>query len=355
MRIAGGRRGGRGQAEGLHFALFRFTMNHFQQRFADVMTTHKKAGDSSRILDAIRAKREHRTSQAGELEQLEASLLADIDSFDLNEAERQARREQLASMQGGMSNLSMVFPEIVPAGAVRHLDLRTRDGDTREDPEWIARSSDFLGQLRQRAELRQRELHVEMAVRSASNDVLEHALKTLFFFLHDVVQQLNIVKPAIQREYVAAGDVMFSGLVWQEGFADYRTQSQSRGAMVELVTLAYQLESPLRFSIKREGPGVERLRMVLFDYGLQFTCKEFKNERSYVERAEFEIGGRVGVSARWKADFANGVLILESRNLERLGSVAHTLRPGAIDQELLDEFGRLLLGMPNHFRELAKR
>lgn len=74
---------------------------------------------------------------------LEASLLADIDSFDLNEAERKARREQLASMQGGMSNLSMVFPEIVPAGAVRHLDLRTRDGDTREDPEWIARSSDF--------------------------------------------------------------------------------------------------------------------------------------------------------------------------------------------------------------------
>ena len=188
MRIAGGRRGGRGQAEGLHFALFRFTMNHFQQRFADVMTTHKKAGDSSRILDAIRAKREHRTSQAGELEQLEASLLADIDSFDLNEAERKARREQLASMQGGMSNRSMGFPEVVPAGAVRH-------------PEWIARSSDFLGQLRQRAELRQRELHVEMAVRSASNDVLEHALKTLFFFLHDVVQQLNIVKPPGSKEF----------------------------------------------------------------------------------------------------------------------------------------------------------
>lgn len=319
------------------------------------MTTDEKAGEPSRILEAIRAKRERRTSSGGDIDELEASLVADIDSFDLNEAERQARREQLASTQGGMSDLSLVFPEIVPAGTVRHRDLRSKDEETREDPEWIVRGSDFLGQLRHRAELRQRELHTEMAGRSASNDTLEYALKMLFFFLHDLVQQLNIVKPAVEREYVAVGDVMFSGLVWQEGFADYRTQSQSRGARVELVTLAYQLVSPLRFSIKRDGPGVERLRTVLFDYGLQFTCKEFKNERSYVERAEFEIGGQVGVSARWKADFANAVLILESRNLERFGSVVQTIKPSAIDQELLDEFGRLLLGLPSHFRELAKR
>ena len=27
----------------------------------------------------------------------------------------------------------------------------------------------------------------------------------------------------------------------------------------------------------------------------------------------------------------------------------------ALDQALLDEFGRLLLGLPNHFRDLVKR
>jgi len=318
------------------------------------MTTNEKTGESSRILDAIRAKRERHTTTSGDIEALEAALMADIDSFDLKEAERQARREQLASMHGGMSDASLVFPEIVPAGAVRHRDHPNKD-DARRNPQRIVDGSNLLGQLRHQAELRQRELHSEMAERSASNIALEHALKKLFFFLHDLVQQLNIVKPAVEREYSAAGDVMFSSLVWQEGFADYRTQSQSAGAMVELVTLAYQLVSPVSFSIKRDGAGVERLRTALFDYGLQFTCKEFKNERSYVERAEFEISGQVGVSARWKADFANGVLVLESRNLERLGSAVHTIQPGAIDQSLLDEFGRLLLGLPNRFRDLAKR
>jgi hypothetical protein len=319
------------------------------------MSNPEKLADSSRILDAIRAKRERHTATAGDIEALEASLMADIDAFDLNEAERQARREQLASMQGGMGDASLVFPEIVPTGTVRHLEHARKGVDARRDPKRIIDGSNLLGQLRHQAELRQRELHSEMAERSASNNALEHALKKLFFFLHDLVQQLNIVKPAVERQYAAAGDVMFSGLVWQEGFADYRTQSQAKGALVELVTLSYQLVSPGSFSIARDETGIEPLRTTLFDYGLQFTCKEFKNERSYVERAEFQISGQVGVSARWKADFANGLLVLESRNLERLGSVIHTIKPEAIDQEFLDEFGRLLLGLSNRFRELAKR
>ncbi len=47
--------------------------------------------------------------------------------------------------------------------------------------------------------------------------------------------------------------------------------------------------------------------------------------------------------------------MLETRNLERLGSALYTLRPQAIDQALLDHFGHLVLGQPNRFRELAKR
>ncbi len=319
------------------------------------MSQSEKTTESSKILDAIRAKRERRTGHVGDIAGLEASLIADIEAFDLNEAERQARREQLASL-GGMGSAALAFPEIVPSGAVRHVDSRrVGQGDDGQDPQSIVEGSSLLGQLRRQAAVRQRELHTELAERSASNNALEQTLKYMFFYLHDLVQQLNIVKPAIPRDYTAAGDVVFKDLVWQEGFADYRTQSQAAGAMVELVTLSYQLASPLTFTIERDGPAVERLRTALFDYGLQFSCKEFKNERSYVERAEFQVSGQVAVSARWKADFANGKLILESRNLERLGSNSQAIRPDAVDQALLDEFGRLVLGLPNRFRELARR
>jgi hypothetical protein len=322
------------------------------------MTTSEKTAGSISILDAIRAKHKRRTSLVGDIADLEASLIADIDSFDLNEAQRKARRDQLANLHAGLSNADMAFPEIVPSGTMREFDHRrgaTGEGEPDRDPQRVIQGSNLLFQLRQQAEVRQRELHVEETERTASNLALDRVLRYIFFYLHDLVQQVNIVKPAIPHVYAAADDVILDNLVWQEGFADYRKQSQAAGAMVELVTLSYQLTSPRDFFVEREGAAVDRLRSRIFDFGLQFSYKEFKNKLARVERAEFQIRGQVGVSARWKADFGKGMLVLESRNLERLGGAKLTIRAGAVDQALLDEFGRLVLGLPNQFRELAKR
>jgi len=170
-----------------------------------------------------------------------------------------------------------------------------------------------------------------------------------------LVQQLNIVKPAIPRDYPLLEQYVLNQVAWQEGFADYRTQSQSAGALVELVIFSYRLIGAGLPVVERDGPMVERFRAMLFDYGLPFSCKEFKNERSYVERAEFHIRSEISVSARWRADFAKGIVLLETRNLERLGSAVYTIRPQDIDHPLLEAFGRLVPGQANQFRELAKR
>jgi hypothetical protein len=320
------------------------------------MSSSENSTESNRILDAIRAKRERRTGKVGNIAELEASLVADIENFDLDEAERLARREQLASLGSGMADASLAFPEIVPDGIVRSLDRRQGAVQGDQNPQGIISGSSLLGQLRQQAAIRQGELNSEQVERTAINNALDQALKYLFFYLHDLVQQLNIVKPEIPRHYTAADDAVFRNMVWQEGFADYRTQSQAAGAMVELVTLSFQLASSQGFTLDREGAAVEHLRRALFDYGLQFSCKEFRNERSFIERAEFYIAGQISVSARWKANFTDGTLTLETRNFERLGSDVHArIRPDAVDQALLDEFGRVVLGLPNRFRELARR
>jgi len=322
------------------------------------MSNSEKTGPLSVILDAIRAKREHKAGTGKDIEELEASLLADIEAFDLDAAERRARREYLANSGAGMTDPTLVFPEIAPPRpAAKPAVGPVAEGKPPEpvEPPKVETGSSLLDQLRQRAEIRQREIHSELAERTSANEAIDQALKHLFFYLHELVQQLNIIKPDIPRDYPLIEQFELTQLTWQEGFADYRTQSQSAGALVELVTFSYHLSGHTTLHIERNGPSVERFRAMLFDFGLPFTYKEFKNERSYVERADFEIRSEVSVSARWRADFSKGVIALETRNLERLGSVLFNIRPQCIDQALLDDFGRLILGQPNRFRELAKR
>ncbi len=322
----------------------------------------------SAISQAIRAKRERKNPTTQDIEALEAALVADIEAFDLDAAERRARREYLASSGAGMADSELVFPEIAPRKSSETppasppisqpaalIEAPSTAQNLADAPAPTVAAGGLLDQLRRQAEIRQREIHSALAERTATNEAIDQALKHLFFFLHELVQQLNIVKPGIPRDYPLLEKYQLSRLGWQEGFADYRTQSQSAGALVELVTFSYRLNGPGLLVIGRDGPAVERFRSMLFDFGLPFTCKEFKNERRYVEHAEFEIRSDVSVSVRWRADFAKGAIIVEARNLERLGSTVHTLRPEAIDQALLDDFGHLVLGQPNRFRELAKR
>ena len=259
-----------------------------------------------------------------------------------------------------MTDRALVFPEIAPAQpTVKTINTPHQEvmPDTppskAEAPPKI--SSSLLDQLRQRAEVRQREIHSALAERTSINEAIDQSLKHLFFYLHEFVQQLNIIKPDVPRDYPLIEQFELNQLTWQEGFADYRTQTQSAGALVELVSFSYHLSGSSALHVERDGPSVERFRAMLFNFGLPFTCKEFKNERQYVERAEFEISSEISVSARWRADFAQGAITLETRNLERLGSAIYSIRPHNVDQALLDAFGLLVLSQPNRFRELAKR
>jgi len=321
------------------------------------MSSHEKNNTAQAISDALRAKRENRNSTAHEIAALEEALIADIENFDLDAMERQARQQPAPYGGNSRLNANLAFPEIAPNAQDFHPLRKTPVAVPAAMPPVATPTptTGFLDGLRQQAAERQLEMHSAMAERSNINETIDSALKKIFFFLHDVVQQLNILKPAISRSYPLIEQHELRNLVWQEGFTDYRSQSQSTGALLEMVTFSYQIGAPANIVIERDGPAVDRFRALLFDYGLQFSCQESRNERRYVEKAEFDIQSQLSISARWRADYAQGNIVLETRNLERLGSVPYTIRPEVVDQALLDAFGALILNRPNPFRELLRR
>jgi hypothetical protein len=316
------------------------------------MSDVNKDLSANAIRDAIREKRERKPKLVSDIEALEVSLLADIETFDLDAAERRARLEHSASGVGRINDHQLEFPEIVPTPV---LYVPKAAEEPAQAPLQEPQSGGLLGMLRQQADQHRRSEQVLSVERSASNRLIDESLKYIFFYLHDLVQQLNTLKPVIPRAYVLTDNLALVDLAWQEGFADYRTQSQSAGAMMELVTFTFQLTGAKPLVIERDGTVAERFRSSLFDYGLKFSCQEFKNERRYVERAEFKINSQLSVSLRWRADFERGVLVFETRNFERLGISLFNVKPSAIDFALLEELGKLVLGQNSRFRELAKR
>ncbi len=316
----------------------------------------------SQIAEAIRAKREGHSKKLvrDELEAMEASLLLDLDNFDPESMARQIDADERKSRASGPVNKNeLAYPDI-NSSANRQIKpdaaiaLNTAASSTNQESPKPSGSS-LLDQLRQQTEAIQHNQHTEDQQTSKTEVQLDAALRQVFSYLHELAQQLNVLKPPISRSYLIAGSQELRGLAWQHGSTDYRTRAESAGALIEFVSFNYKLLGTQALEMERDGMVAESFRKFLFERNLKVNVEEFRSERHYVEKARFTVAPEVTVNIRWEADARTGKLLVQTRNLERLGSACYQLAPEALNQALLDEFGRLVLNQPQQFSRQVVR
>lgn len=286
-----------------------------------------------------------------------AALLADIEAFDIEAARR--RVQEIDARHTGLRRSSTVFPGVAPDPGLPCVpapsEVEPAAGKAPETHERVG-AGGLLGQLRDEVANRQQRASEASQERGAVRATLDRRLRLVFDYLHDLCTQLNYLKPQVNRAYFFLdSDDAFRELTWLEGFTDLRTLPQQEGGGIERVTFTYTLKGPGERTLERAGPGVERLRHVLFDLGLRFECRELRNRQRELEQAWFTVADEVNVQMVWRADLDKGVVVVESRNLERLGHAVVSLLPESVGEAMLDEFGRLVLGRENSFRSYLLR
>jgi len=304
-------------------------------------------------------------SDSSSLDADAAALLADIASFDIEAARRRvqqidARYTGLRGRQADFSGAArdLGFPEVTGLRTPPVPDVAAADvpppAPVPEAPP--APCGGLLEQLRDEVAQRQRGASVASQEAERLREGLDRSLRAVFDYCRDLSTQLNFLKPQVGRNYYRLdSDDPIRNLSWQEGYADFRTRSTGEGGSIERVSMGYTLRGPGQRSLERAGGAVERLRQMLFDLGLKFECQERRNRMRELESALFTVLDEISVQVVWRADFEKGEVVVESRNLERLGFVTFTLKPDAICPKLLDEFGRLVLGRENRFRSCLAR
>jgi len=185
---------------------------------------------------------------------------------------------------------------------------------------------------------------------------LSASLGAAFHYLNDLIKQLNIIKPAVPKEFVFAGNIAFSGMSWAEGAADFRmlpTATEDR--LFETMTARFRLSAPREIQVERDALGVEPLRKMLHDANIGFQLEERKNKRSQTESGLFTIPCEMKAGFLIKADYEANDLVLRTRNLERFGMMEFRLQAGDLTQATLDELAQMMLGQGNRFLKLFRR
>lgn len=291
--------------------------------------------------------------------ELEDDLAADLDAFSqLSEEELLARTDHEGRMlEAGRRGLvgTGEFPRLVEANP-EDLAYRQRRGDAVQAPQAAPaepRRSGLLAQLAQQASTIQAQHDTiargRQASQSAAEQLLPRRMRETYNYLHELVGQLNIIRPAVARNYPLLGLGVFKDLKWMAGDSDFRTRGADGPEHINRINVTFTLAGPEALRADREGQAVEPLRNLLQEHGLEFDEDQSRNDRHRLERSSFVVTPEIRVRLLLRASYEDTRVILTTRNLDRFGITEYLLDGKDLGAEFLDELGKLILGQPNRF------
>ncbi|MGH8751287.1 MAG: hypothetical protein ACREUV_06245 [Burkholderiales bacterium] len=217
----------------------------------------------------------------------------------------------------------------------------------------------FLDELKKEAEERkQQEAQDTQSKLSALGQnfmQLQAKLREIYAYLEELVKQLNVVKPTVLRSYYIESLGTLEKLNQKE-YALGKTHKSIDGKdFFDTITLRFKcVAEGVLTSEKDTAALIKSLREFLWAYNIKFEIQELKNLRGFVERAIFKVPHEVPVMVSFSGDLEKSIVRVKAKNLERFSEINYSYELGEVNEALLDEFSKLLVGKPNNFRQLGK-
>lgn len=286
-----------------------------------------------------------------------SSLLDDIESFSRNGPVQKDEPVLPTFTREKMTFPDLNQPHVEKTGHT-NLDVKPGTTPTLEAPSTLGApsASSLLARLKQKAETLQQDADQRGAQQEAQAQYLSDSLGAVFHYLDDLIKQLNIIKPEIPKEFVFPGNIVFAGMGWVEGAADFRmVPSATEDRLHDSISARFRILAPRQITVERDALGVEPLRKMLHDYGITFKVEEQQNARKMVERATFYFPCEIKAGFIIRADYEAGNILLRTRNIDRFGMMEFRLQPSDLNQETLDELTKLFLGEKSNFLQIFRR
>lgn len=274
-----------------------------------------------------------------------AALNAEIERFARSDIKPQAEHVPPAMLSTGFPRLDGAMQAPAKSASAAYPTLVEQ-----EPPVPLPSAGSLLARLKHQAAAKLASEARRSDIDDRFRQQISDSLQSTYLYLRDLLLQINVVKPAYPADYYLSDQLVFDGLVWQEGRTDYRKLDDATDEQrFERVSLRYLLASEAPIVLEKESPAMELLNRTLHDFDLRFEREEFRNARARVERARFTIKREVRAGLLFVADYETGDIRLRTLNVQRFGSAEYRIPADALDHDTVEEMALLVLGESNQF------
>jgi hypothetical protein len=210
----------------------------------------------------------------------------------------------------------------------------------------------LLDDLKKQAEMVKTQQNFQQTLREDTLKLVEEKMKQTFHYVNELLKQLAVLKPVNPLVYTIPGVGDIKNLGFAESFIDYRRKRIDDRDYMESIAFFIRWASGDKLVVERDMPAAaQKVRDVLFAYRLKFAEEEVRNQRGLAATWRFGVESGLVTDIAIKADHKEGKLLITAKNLEHLGADDFALPAVEINEALLEEFAKILLGHPGGFRK----
>jgi len=209
----------------------------------------------------------------------------------------------------------------------------------------------LLDDLKRQADMVKSQQLSQKVILEESIRLVEAKMHQTFLYLDDLLKQLAVLKPTNPTVYSIPGVGDFQNLGYAESFINYRKKKIGDRDYYDYITMFIKWSSPENLIVERDMPAaIEKVTDALWRFGLKFSEEKIKKPGGGFEKMKFTVPNNITCDITIKADHDNARLAVKGKHFFRLGADELRIPAADVDEALLEEFAKMLIGQPSRLR-----
>jgi hypothetical protein len=186
-----------------------------------------------------------------------------------------------------------------------------------------------------------------------SFEAIDARMRKAFRWLEQAITYLNGLKPPIDHRFDLGYGFVFDAPRFAHGSVGQHERRIAGFPVLEAIDVYYEISASKPLTIEVVPGWVAFAEKTLDAFGLQYTSRRVNDSDGTLRKCVFSVPPMIPARVSFRVDHRSGVVTVTLVNVDRLERVALEFPSLAIDEGVLDDLVRLMLGRDSAFLKRA--
>lgn len=184
-------------------------------------------------------------------------------------------------------------------------------------------------------------------------EVINKRLRHAYQWLDKAFSYLDGVKPAIAHRFDVGHGLVFEQTKFGRGYVGQHERRVVGFPVIDEINMYYEIAAAKPLSIEVAPAGVQSAEKALDDAGLQYSLRRVEDHGGAVQKCVITVPPAIPAKVSFHADYVTGIVTVPLVNVDRFDRVTLEFHSQAIEDAVLDDLLKFILGRDASFLRRA--